>query len=708
MIISHCAHYFQSAKADDNTSPEELPDELKLSEIEIRELLKELDATMEYLFLKENYANYLAMGGVAHAGVAGVLAANPVMTPAMLQAFVNNVTALALLGIVIERSRWDNIAQRVFDPDAYFENTHIQTGSRLSNVFVNFTKLDEWGTNVVNFLGILDEPVGYEEGRQIYIEGWELINNWFHDTFFTKSGFDFLYEDSASEIVLPEINLSDFAAMAVDAGVLESKLTNNKSGATEYWLHLPIGYAFITHEEIFVNGELRRVNISSSTSTARYEDEIRITVEEFDNSTNHMKRFESRPYNLINIARNINEYRYQTSSWNFYPWVGYSPGIGLPFLRFYDSMDRNEYEQDTAKRGLWNGSHPQSYRDFGLQNASQDDILSWNYELAVDEFFRVSYYDSIIARGVSDNLFSIPELPISFGGQDFCVIINDLRNQGLLPAFTGAASSEQGGPEKSGLPISIPEQDMSIANFEDRITDWLKNIAPAHIVAGTDGNPAISLDVGTATEGVFSGENEYEEMRRRLREVQQKLKEMQDAGYEVGTAGKMMEQLDDSLDRRRAAGLPIPVYSRRGIDELLGDIEGGIKTWTDTGVFNPAIPIEIEAAIPIILDGLDTPPPPGGGGHNPPGKAAPPPASFAMFPFCIPWDIATFINNLIATPIEPVFEARPFEHLGIDSVIRIDFSLFQDVLEIFRWGMRIMFVLVLIIVSRKYIWTGGG
>ncbi|MDR2589835.1 MAG: hypothetical protein LBC71_02435 [Oscillospiraceae bacterium] len=88
----------------------------------------------------------------------------------------------------------------------------------------------------------------------------------------------------------------------------------------------------------------------------------------------------------------------------------------------------------------------------------------------------------------------------------------------------------------------------------------------------------------------------------------------------------------------------------------------------------------------------------------------PPPSlgGFAMFPFCIPFDVYNIFNVLIATPIEPRFEFDIVPFADADTTIVIDFTMFETIRILFRNGMLITFVIGLVVVTRRYIWTGGG
>ena len=86
---------------------------------------------------------------------------------------------------------------------------------------------------------------------------------------------------------------------------------------------------------------------------------------------------------------------------------------------------------------------------------------------------------------------------------------------------------------------------------------------------------------------------------------------------------------------------------------------------------------------------------------------------FNAFPFCIPWDVYDIVTMMIQPATEPVIEANifPDEIMGhqIEQVpIRLDFSHFEQITNMVRWAFRIMFLIALILMTRRFIWTGGG
>ena len=74
------------------------------------------------------------------------------------------------------------------------------------------------------------------------------------------------------------------------------------------------------------------------------------------------------------------------------------------------------------------------------------------------------------------------------------------------------------------------------------------------------------------------------------------------------------------------------------------------------------------------------------------------------FPFCLPWDIYNLFSGLQAEAEAPRF-VMPFKfaRLGIDEEIVIDFSDYEEQIKIIRFFTGAMFVLALVMISRKII-----
>lgn len=75
-----------------------------------------------------------------------------------------------------------------------------------------------------------------------------------------------------------------------------------------------------------------------------------------------------------------------------------------------------------------------------------------------------------------------------------------------------------------------------------------------------------------------------------------------------------------------------------------------------------------------------------------------------LFPFCLPFDLIRILDKLNAKPEAPVFEyPLKIDALKIDMVIKIDLSIFDEVMVIFRLGMTGLFVIGLIKVTQTVI-----
>lgn len=74
------------------------------------------------------------------------------------------------------------------------------------------------------------------------------------------------------------------------------------------------------------------------------------------------------------------------------------------------------------------------------------------------------------------------------------------------------------------------------------------------------------------------------------------------------------------------------------------------------------------------------------------------------FPFCLPWDLYSIFVILNAEPVAPKFDIPfKFDRLGIDYTFSIDLSDYDDLAKISRVSLSIMFVIALILLSRRLI-----
>lgn len=75
------------------------------------------------------------------------------------------------------------------------------------------------------------------------------------------------------------------------------------------------------------------------------------------------------------------------------------------------------------------------------------------------------------------------------------------------------------------------------------------------------------------------------------------------------------------------------------------------------------------------------------------------------FPFCLPWDFYNAIVTLSGSGAPPKWDL-PFkiQSLNINEIITIDFSQFETLAAIMRWGLSLMFIVILIFATRKLMW----
>lgn len=74
------------------------------------------------------------------------------------------------------------------------------------------------------------------------------------------------------------------------------------------------------------------------------------------------------------------------------------------------------------------------------------------------------------------------------------------------------------------------------------------------------------------------------------------------------------------------------------------------------------------------------------------------------FPFCLPWDLYNVFVLLNAEPVAPKFDIPfKFDRLGIDYTFSIDLSEYEQLALISRVSLSVMFIIALILLSRKVI-----
>lgn len=75
-----------------------------------------------------------------------------------------------------------------------------------------------------------------------------------------------------------------------------------------------------------------------------------------------------------------------------------------------------------------------------------------------------------------------------------------------------------------------------------------------------------------------------------------------------------------------------------------------------------------------------------------------------IFPFCIPFDFIYLLEVLDAEPVAPCFDFPVVvPALGIDMTVELDLTWMDDVMEIFRTGETVCFVILLMVGTRKFI-----
>ena len=75
-----------------------------------------------------------------------------------------------------------------------------------------------------------------------------------------------------------------------------------------------------------------------------------------------------------------------------------------------------------------------------------------------------------------------------------------------------------------------------------------------------------------------------------------------------------------------------------------------------------------------------------------------------IFPFCLPFDFIRLLDALDAEPVTPVFEF-PFvvPALDIDITVTLDMSFLEPVMEVFRTGETVGFIILLIVLTQRVI-----
>ena len=168
---------------------------------------------------------------------------------------------------------------------------------------------------------------------------------------------------------------------------------------------------------------------------------------------------------------------------------------------------------------------------------------------------------------------------------------------------------------------------------------------------------------------------------------------------------KQANKTEEDDEEKKKEYVPIPLEDINWRTVLKPETEPGTGTGTEPGTGTGAKPGE----------GLQEP---GTGEPTDPHK---PPTEqsrrlvFTLFPFCLPWDVVYFIDAISAEEVEPVFEIDIFPRSMVDGklnlpdmTIILDFKEYEVPRQILRNGLLIGFIVVIMVISKRYIWTGGG
>ena len=160
-----------------------------------------------------------------------------------------------------------------------------------------------------------------------------------------------------------------------------------------------------------------------------------------------------------------------------------------------------------------------------------------------------------------------------------------------------------------------------------------------------------------------------------------------------------------------------------GNPSIDGVVYTGNDTWhdgsinddiaTDSPTIGIAVPLDNSLTTDYTSDkardiaNADTNVKPDNTGKLPPGL---PPMTLpeilfkTKFPFSLPWDLYCLFVGLYAEPVAPKFDIPfKFERLGIDYTITIDISEYEEFANLSRMSLSVIFVIALILLSRKLI-----
>lgn len=154
-----------------------------------------------------------------------------------------------------------------------------------------------------------------------------------------------------------------------------------------------------------------------------------------------------------------------------------------------------------------------------------------------------------------------------------------------------------------------------------------------------------------------------------------------------------------------------------GIDDVAGNPSIGIRVPTDVSDvidYTPDVARDIASADKVLDDtSTDDKDKPGDKDDDKKPSSKPgglptlilPEILFkTKFPFCLPWDLYNVFVLLNAEPVAPKFDIPfKFDRLGIDYTFSIDLSEYEQLALISRVSLSVMFIIALILLSRKVI-----
>lgn len=179
--------------------------------------------------------------------------------------------------------------------------------------------------------------------------------------------------------------------------------------------------------------------------------------------------------------------------------------------------------------------------------------------------------------------------------------------------------------------------------------------------------------------------------------------------YNPSTLSSRLDQIEKALVEAKQANQPIEIKVPETAPELVN------SPWQDVVNAQDKYIEALERRIAALEQGLDPeptappePPDSGGGDIGNAGDLKLPdlklPADVTkVFPFCIPFDVVRAFDVFTAEPVPPRF-VIPFK-VGevVNEEIVLDFSQFDFIIEIIRWGELLIFTVGLAVATRNYI-----